>query len=240
MTRADMIAPAEPLLRQQTAFQDVLIAEHPQYGRQLYIDGDLQISSVDRAYATAMVAPVLTTQPLRRVLIMGGGDGGVLSEVLRGADDAGQPLEQVKMVEIDRDVVALCQHHLPELCDQAYEDPRSHLVIGDAFAQLDQEHDLDAVLYDLTFDPVREDLARDDFVAQTVEKMADSVRPGGVVSMQCCGVGPTTDGDEVGHAALLETVLDATRDHFDQVIQQQVMIPSYEGLWTFIAARRPD
>ncbi len=231
---------ARPLLSRRTPYQQVTIAEHPRYGHQLYIDDDLQISSVDRAYGAAMVAPLMAADPLEQVMILGGGDGGVLAELLRLADEADAPLERAVMVDIDAEVVDLCQHYLPGICGDAFEDPRSELIIGDALAELEQASELDAIVYDLTFEPFRAALSRESFVGETIDAMAGSLRPGGVISMQCCGVGATTDGEPERHRALLHTVREAASAHFEDLIEQQVVIPSYEGLWTFVAARKPE
>ncbi len=241
MTEMSALMPgARPVLSRRTPYQRITIAEHPRYGHQLYIDDDLQISSVDHAYGAAMVAPLIAAQPLEQVMILGGGDGGVLAELLRLADEANAPLERALMVDIDAEVVDLCQHYLPGICGDAFDDPRSELVIGDALAELEQAEELDAIVYDLTLEPFRENISRETFVEETIDAMASSLRPGGIISMQCCGVGATTDGEPARHRALLNAVREAADQHFEDLIEQQVVIPSYEGLWTFLAARKAE
>lgn len=112
----------------------------------LYLDGDLQFSSVDEhRYTEALVHPVLARDPAR-VLILGGGDGLAAREVLRHPS-----VREVVQVELDPAVVELANTRLADLNDGALRDPRVRLVIGDAFRWL-REHrgpGFDAVIVDL-------------------------------------------------------------------------------------------
>lgn len=99
----------------QTAFQAVEIAESPTYGRILFLDGELQSASADEAvYHEALVHPVMTAAAARvgasaglRVLVVGGGEGATVREVLRWAC-----VTHVDWVDIDGQLVALCEEHL--------------------------------------------------------------------------------------------------------------------------------
>ena len=63
------------------------------------------------------------------VLIIGGGDGGLLEEVLKH-----DTVDHVTMVEIDKEVIAAAKEFLPSICKKAFEDHRTNLVIADAFS----------------------------------------------------------------------------------------------------------
>jgi spermidine synthase len=69
--------------------------------------------------------PILAHGAARRVLVIGGGDGGCVREVLRHG------VERVVMVELDAEVVEVSKRFLPGLSDGAFDDPRLELVIGD-------------------------------------------------------------------------------------------------------------
>jgi len=218
------------LASRRSAWQQVEIFEHPVFGRQLVIDGDLQISESDAAYNTAMTAPLLTLPSCRQVAILGGGDGGVLYELLAQSDRLQRPLDRVTLVDIDETVVQLCQQWMPRLCGQAFDDPRLELRIGDAFAWIDAARDLDAVIYDLTMDPVREGMSRLEFIGGILDKIRASLRPGGVLSLQACGDWLADREQLLGE---LRDCLDARfRDRQEQV----VTVPSYGEQWTFMAA----
>lgn len=227
------------LVDEHTGLQQVRIVRHPVFGGQLYLDGDLQISESDSAYGIAMVSPLLGLGRLERVAILGGGDGGVLRELLRTLDGLPHEPREITMIEIDARVVELSRRHLPAVCGHAFDDPRARVIIGDAFAWIDQVHDLDAVIYDLTMDPVREDQTRDEFVGNIVARIACALRPGGVISMQCCGHGRADPADRAERQRLLPLIRRAIDAHFVDRCEQDVLVPSYRDLWTFLSARRP-
>ena len=111
----------------KTGFQTVEVFENPVFGRVLALDGIVQTTERDEfVYHEMLVHPALFAHGgAKRVLIIGGGDGGALEEVLK------HPVDEVTMVEIDADVIAICKEHLPTVCGKAFEDPRLDLVIGD-------------------------------------------------------------------------------------------------------------
>lgn len=115
------------LFSEQSAFQRVEIVETELLGKALALDGLWMTSERDeKYYHELLVHPVMTTAPrIRRVLIIGGGDGGTAREVLRYSQ-----VEHVDMVEIDGMVVQACQQFLPEI-GSAWDDPRLNVVIDD-------------------------------------------------------------------------------------------------------------
>ncbi|MDG4762683.1 polyamine aminopropyltransferase [Solwaraspora sp. WMMD406] len=121
------------------------VSERPDL--RLYLDGDLQFSSVDEyRYHEALVHPALAG-PRGRVLVLGGGDGMALREVLRYPDVA-----SVTLVELDPAVVALARTDpdIRALNGGSFDDPRVRLVHTDAFTWLRTAGDrFDAVIVDL-------------------------------------------------------------------------------------------
>jgi spermidine synthase len=113
----------------RSRFQQIDIYDTPVFGKMLLLDGHIQLSALDEAaYHEALVhIPALSIRELRRALVIGAGDGGVLRELCKH-----ESLETIDMVEIDQDVVDLCRKHLPELSDGAFDDPRVNLKIADA------------------------------------------------------------------------------------------------------------
>jgi spermidine synthase len=112
----------------RTAFQEVAILDTQEYGKMLVIDGRTQSAEEDEyIYHEALVHPAMLTHPEpRQVLIIGGGEGASLREVLRY-----RSVERVVMVDIDRELVELCQKWLPEWHQGAFQDPRVELVFAD-------------------------------------------------------------------------------------------------------------
>ena len=117
----------EDLYHGRTAFQSVRIFRNEAVGRVLILDDVVQTTEADEFVYHEMLAhlPILAHGAVRRVLIVGGGDGGCLEEVLKHA------VEQVVMVELDEEVVQLAREFLPAISNGAFDDPRLELTIGD-------------------------------------------------------------------------------------------------------------
>lgn len=112
----------------ETEHQRLRVFENPTFGRVLTLDGVVQTTEGDNAIYHEMLThvPILAHGAARRVLIVGGGDGGMAREVLRHAS-----VEHVTMVEIDAGVVEFSKEYLPNLSQGAFDDPRLDLVIAD-------------------------------------------------------------------------------------------------------------
>lgn len=110
--------------------QHLLIFENSQFGTVLALDGVVQTTERDEFVYHEMLThvPITAHGKVRRVLIIGGGDGGILREVCRHPG-----VEHVTQVEIDQAVIDMCLEYLPKHSDGAYDDPRANIVIGDGF-----------------------------------------------------------------------------------------------------------
>ncbi len=139
------------LAAETTPFQDLAIYQTRALGRVLMLDGIVQTTEVDEFYYHEMMAhlPIVAHGAAKRVLIIGGGDGGTLREVLKHST-----VEQATLVEIDQRVVALSKEHLPTLSAGAFDDPRTQLVIADGKRFVaDNDDEFDVIIVDST-DPV--------------------------------------------------------------------------------------
>ncbi|MGY6411360.1 MAG: polyamine aminopropyltransferase [Alkalilacustris sp.] len=128
--------------------QRLRLFENGRFGRVLTLDDVVQTTEADNFIYHEMMAhvPILAHGSARRVLIIGGGDGGLAREVLRHGSVA-----RVTMVEIDRSVVEFSRQYLPSLSAGAFDDPRLDLVIDDGAAFMARPGDLfDVILVDST------------------------------------------------------------------------------------------
>ncbi len=125
----------ECLFSAATAFQRLAVYDSHAYGRILCLGGEIALSDADEAvYAELLVHPALSAHPRpERVLVLGGGDGGVARECLRHA-----AVRQVTVVEIDRQVVDAATRFFPR-SGAALADARVRLVIDDAHRFLRQD-----------------------------------------------------------------------------------------------------
>lgn len=139
------------LYREKTEHQDLVIFENPEMGRVMALDGVVQTTERDEFIYHEMLThvPLLAHGQAKKVLIIGGGDGGMLREVSRH-----QGVEQITMVEIDAGVVAFCRQYLPNHNAGAYDDPRFRLVIDDGVNFVSQtDEKFDVIISDCT-DPI--------------------------------------------------------------------------------------
>lgn len=151
------------LHQQQTGLQALEVVELESVGRALVLDGALQTSIGDEfTYHEPLAHVALCSHPdPRRVLIIGGGDGGTLRQVLLHPS-----VERVVEVEIDGAVVHASRQFLPEVSAGAYDDPRAVLHVGDGVRFVTETPErFDVILVDST-DPVgpAAALASDSFV----------------------------------------------------------------------------
>ena len=174
----------------ETEHQRIRVFENGFYGRVLTLDDVVQTTQADEFIYHEMLThvPILAHGSARRVLIIGGGDGGMAREVLRHS-----AVEQVTIVEIDAGVVAFSKQYLPTLSNGAFDDPRLTLVITDGAEFVRSTADrFDVIIIDST-DPIGpgEVLFTDTFYGRAKR----CLNPGGILVTQN-GV-PFQQGDEL-------------------------------------------
>jgi len=141
----------EVLFHEKNELQDLIIFQNHDFGRVLALDGIIQTTEKDEFIYHEMLVhiPMMTHPNPKRVLIIGGGDGGSLREVLRH-----ETVERVTMVEIDRSVIELCEKYLPKHSQGAFHHEKAHIVIGDGAKFVrETEEKFDVIICDST-DPV--------------------------------------------------------------------------------------
>ncbi len=113
------------LYHARSLFQDVLLFQSTSYGKVLVLDGVIQCTERDEMAYQEMIAhlPLFAHPDPRKVLIIGGGDGGVLREVVKHPG-----VEVVHMCEIDKMVIDVSKEFMGTTLATAYTDPRLTLV----------------------------------------------------------------------------------------------------------------
>jgi spermidine synthase len=213
----------ELLRDEQSRYQHVQLLDTAPFGRMLVLDDAVQTTVVDEAAYHEMLVhvPMLAHPSPRRVLIIGGGDGGTLRRVLQ------HPIERVLQVEIDEAVIRLSRELLPEISAGAYDDPRAEVIVGDGVAFLESHVDaFDVILIDAT-DPVGPAEAL--FATTFYESVRRALRPGGLMASHCGSPLLMADG-------WLRT-LSTLEGVFGIVEAYLAYIPAYPGgLWGMVAA----
>lgn len=141
----------EMLHEVRTEHQHLVIFKNARMGRVMALDGVIQTTEADEFIYHEMLThvPILAHGAAKRVLIIGGGDGGMLREVTKHAS-----VEHITMVEIDGTVVDMCKEFLPKHSNGAYDDPRLNLVIDDGMRFVaTTEEKFDVIISDST-DPI--------------------------------------------------------------------------------------
>ena len=201
----------------RTAFQNVLIADTFNYGRALMLDGAIQSAQDDEAiYHELLVQPAMLRHPdPRDVLIIGGGEGATLREVL-----VHRSVKSATMVDLDREVVELCREHLPSWHRGAFDDPRVRLVFDDGRRFVAETDGLyDVVIIDVV-DMLDNGPAQSLYTRQFYELLHRRLRPGGLVVVQGLEFSFL---DHKAHAALARTL----RSVFSEVHSYRVQVPSF-------------
>lgn len=116
------------LCETQTAYQKLVILENDTFGHVMMLDDVFQTTERDEFIYHEMLThvPIFAHGSVESVLIIGGGDGGALEEVLKHKD-----IQKVTMVEIDETVVEMSKKYLTSICGNAFDDPRTDLRIAD-------------------------------------------------------------------------------------------------------------
>ncbi len=211
------------LVRRRTPHQALDLAETEGHGRVLALDGKFMLSERDEFfYHEMLVHPALFGHPApQEVLIVGGGDGGALREVLR------HPVQRVVLVELDKDVVEAAKEWLPSVHQGSFHDPRVEVTIAPGEEFLPQHRgEFDVILVDST-DPIGPGAAL--FQKNFFRVCRAALRPGGLLALQA--------GSPWLHPEELRQVVHALWNLFPQVLPYLGFMPLYPtGMWAYVVA----
>lgn len=216
------------LVTDRTTYQQVEIVDTEAFGRCLLLDGKMQSSQIDEhIYHELLVHPAMVAHPdPRKVLIIGGGEGATLREVLRHAT-----VRQADMLEIDEQVVAFAKHHLGDWHRGAFEDPRLRLVFGDGRQYVESTRER----YDLIFidvsDPGNEGPAILLYTLQFYQAAARCLKPDGLIVMQAGASSPTC-------GEIMSSIFRTVGKVFPVVRVYEAFIPSFGYPWGFCCGAR--
>lgn len=206
-------------------FQKIEVIQNENFGRMLFLDGDLQIAEKDvHLYNQTMVAPLVIKNKLGEVAILGGGDGGVLAELLQHSPS------HVTLVDIDQQVIRVAKDFFPMVCGQAFDRENVTVVVEDANIFLAEDRRFGAIIYDLTMSPeLLTNKDKNQFLNDMFKKINRNLQSGGVLSMQCC-----SEYDQ----NTFRLIRDKLEQHFSDVRFKTVYIPSYCEPWIFGSATK--
>ncbi|MDR0933275.1 MAG: polyamine aminopropyltransferase [Victivallales bacterium] len=168
----------EELCRCQSKFQKIEVYQTVKLGRMLLLDGIIQLTEYDEfAYHEMLThVPLFAHDSPKRLLVIGGGDGGVLREAAKHSE-----LEVMDICEIDAEVIEIAKRFLPSI-SCGYDDPRVkiHIADGSEFIK-DKPGYYDVIIVDST-DPGGPGTPL--FGEEFYRDMKKALRPGGVIATQ--------------------------------------------------------
>jgi spermidine synthase len=209
----------------RSKYQEIDVVETQDYGLCLILDGKVQSSLIDEfIYHEALVHPAMVTHPCpEKVLVIGGGEGGTIREVLRH-----NTVKNVVMVDIDEEVIRVSKTFMPQLSAGAFEDKRLRLVIGDGRAYLERTGEqYDVILIDVT-DPLPGGPSYPLYTKQFYELVKKHLKPDGLMATQATSVFYSRKS----YALIYNTL----KQVFPVVRAYSAWVPSYASAWGFVLA----
>lgn len=210
----------------RTKYQQAEIADTEIFGRILILDGKIQSSEYDEyIYHEALVHPAMLLSPApRRVLVIGGGEGATLREVFRHP-----AVERLVMVDLDREVVEICQEYLKSWHQGSFDDTRLELLYMDAREYLENTSEIFDVIISDVPEPVEAGPAIRLFTKQYFDLIKNHLTGNGLLSLQAGDYGLPFIG---AHSAIYNTL----RQVMPFVCSYRAFIPSFNTEWGFLLA----
>eukprot|EP01117_Protostelium_nocturnum_P020326 TRINITY_DN9090_c0_g1_i2.p1 TRINITY_DN9090_c0_g1~~TRINITY_DN9090_c0_g1_i2.p1 ORF type:complete len:261 (-),score=86.95 TRINITY_DN9090_c0_g1_i2:93-875(-) len=205
----------EVLFEGKSEYQHVLAFKSKTYGNVLVLDGVIQATEKDEfAYQEMFAHLALCSHPdPKKVLVIGGGDGGVLREINKHSG-----VEKVVICEIDQMVIDTSKKFLPEMA-KGFDDPRVELYLGDGCKYLEsKKQEYDVIIVDSS-DPVDGGPAESLFEQPFYQHLKDALRPNGLVVTQaeCQWI----------HLGIIGNLVKFSKKLFPHVEYAYTTIPSY-------------
>ena len=219
------------LFDQTTSFQRATIIHGAYFGRSLILDGKTQSTEKDEfIYHEALVHPAMTSHPNpRNIFIAGGGEGATAREILKH-----DTVENVVMLDIDREVVNACKEFLPTHHKGSFYDNRLKLIFDDAFEYLSQnEQKYDVAIIDVP-DPLESGPAHKIFTLEFYRLLMSRLTINGLMVCQSGPAGPMASTE------CFSAVVNTVSKVFSLCIPYQVFVPAFTTTWGFtIGMRNP-
>jgi spermidine synthase len=213
----------------KTARQSVAILDTVLFGRTLFLDGILQSAEKDEdIYHRLLVHPVMPSQKEKlNVLVLGGGEGATLREVLKWKNVA-----NVTMIDWDEELVDYFRTKEPTWHKGSFNDPRVTLEFRDVFTLLNEHRKYDIILVDLV-DPDLEDSRW----KQLFEHLLTWLEPFGAMNVNSGGVFPWDMGNVPAIYDILEKSIQATGISY-QLSKAKKFVPSFGREWAFVILKK--
>ncbi len=211
------------LALKKSRYQEIVVADIEDFGRSLILDNYIQSSEVDEyIYHESLVHPAMVAHPNpRKVLIIGGGEGATLREVLKH-----ECVEKAVMVDIDREVVEMAKKYLEKWHQGAFDDPRAEVVIADGLKYVREvKEKFDVIVLDLT-DPYGIEISKKLYSEEFYRAIYNILTNEGLMVTQA--------GSSFFFEKVYDYVLRSVKSVFPVVVEYNVWVPVFGYANNFI------
>jgi spermidine synthase len=213
---------------EKTSYQDLAVIDTVQFGPMLVLDGMVMTTEKDEFVYHEMISHIaLSTHPNpKKVLVVGGGDGGAIREVLKH-----KSVESAVLAEIDERVIDASREFLPHIAS-GLRDPRVKIEVTDGIAYVkDHPGEFDVILIDST-EPVGPAVGL--FAHDFYQSVYEALTPDGIMVAQ--------SESPFFNQELIQTIHKNLRTIFPLVRLYLASVPTYpSGLWSFtLASKKHD
>ncbi|KAL4223263.1 Mannan-binding lectin serine protease [Mactra antiquata] len=216
------------LFEEKSNYQDIIVFKSTTFGNVLVLDGCIQCTERDECCYQEMIAhlPLSCHASPKNVLVVGGGDGGVVREVLKH-----NSVEKVTLCEIDDKVVEVCKKYLPNM-SKSLDDKRCHVHIGDGVQFMKEHKDCFDVIITDAPDPIG--AAKGLYEIDYYKCLKAALKPNGIICSQ--GENMWLDLD------IVEKLLSGCRSLFPSTGYAYASMPTYAGghIGFIMASTNPD
>jgi len=201
------------LYNAKSKFQEIAILETEKLGRILVIDGITMLTEWDESAYHEMIVhvPMLVHPKPSRILVIGGGDGGTVRELVKYPH-----VETIHVCEIDEQVVTACREFLPSLAS-SFDDPRVQIFYEDGAKFVsEKKSEYDLIIVDST-DPLGPGQIL--FQRPFYEDMKSALREDGIAVTQCESI--------YLHGHVIKGVYSFAKDRYPIVGYYNTLVPTY-------------
>lgn len=218
------------LYEEDSAYQNIKILHSQQFGNILILNGDVNLAESDLPYTEAIMGGGKEDYAGKEVLILGGGDGGILAEVVK------QKPKMITMVEIDQKVIDGCKVHMRKTCGNVLDNLKGdcyQILVEDCVPVLrkyvQEGRTFDYIINDLTAVPISTEPEEDstwEFLRLILDLSIKVLHPDGKYFTQ-------------GNSVNLTEALSLYEEQLGKLScavnfsKEVVCVPSYMELWVF-------
>lgn len=214
---------ANEVKRIKSKYQEILVLDTPEFGKMLVLDGLVQTTERDEfIYHEMLVHPAMLSHPNpERVLVIGGGDGGSVREVLKHPS-----VKEVHLCEIDEEVIIVSEKYFPTISNKL-RDPKVKIFIEDGNIFLEERKNYYDVIIMDSSDPIGASEVL--FTPEFYQKVKNSMKKDGVMVAQT--ESPILQED------YFKKALSGIKKVFRNTGVYLAFVPTYpSGMWSFTIA----